>query len=299
MPTVSAMAATFAEITLEEMESFLKRAFRVTRPKKGAKRGEVYYDLRLSDNVCVRVWTSIAEKGRGTGAGVGEDAIRVQLMYPKLDRPLQKGKAPIVKRTQGWRSNLQDRIEDAIETYEDKDEYWENRLSPSSPAPESKDPDEDREHQEVEFERQLEKQEKLKRIQDHDRYNQRKEDRVDYEMRTRREAGFSDEEIQDFLRTEGAALRNQRKLEDEQSQRSNGPLNGRFSKLKDGTWGVRVEGMADPGDKVFVTRQDGRKQMVVVDRVQWKGKDNYTGMFVSLCSFVANRKNAKKLKADE
>ena len=118
------MAAQFTEISLEDMERFLKRGFRSLRPKKGEVRGEVYYDLFLSPNVAIRIWTSVKPHS-GMGADVGQDAIRVQLWGVKSRRPLKKGKSPIVKRTQNWRNSLQDRIEDLIEEYEDKEDYWE------------------------------------------------------------------------------------------------------------------------------------------------------------------------------
>lgn len=118
------MAAQFTEISLEDMVGFLKRGFRSMRPKKGEVRGEVYYDLSLSPNVAIRIWTSVKPHS-GMGADVGQDAIRVQLWGVKSKRPLKKGKSPIVKRTQNWRNSLQDRIEDLIEEYEDKEDYWE------------------------------------------------------------------------------------------------------------------------------------------------------------------------------
>jgi len=120
------MAAQYTEITLDEMERFLKRGWRAYRPKQGSDRGEVYYDLFLSDHVMIRVWTTIHPR-RETGAEVGADAIRIMLMAKRAQRPLLKGKAPIVKRTQGWKNSLQDRIEDAIETYEDREGYFEER----------------------------------------------------------------------------------------------------------------------------------------------------------------------------
>jgi hypothetical protein len=119
------MAAQYIEITLDEMEKFLKRGFRALRPKQGQQRGELYYDLHLGPFVGIRVWTSIKPHS-GMGAEVGADAIRVQLVSLKDQGPLEKGKAPIVKRTQGWRNSLQDRIEELAEKYEDNDEFWEN-----------------------------------------------------------------------------------------------------------------------------------------------------------------------------
>lgn len=126
MTDKTAMAAQFTAVTLEEMHKFLSRAFRAMTPTRGTERGEVFYTLSLSDKVGVRVWTSI-RPGSGTGADVGEDAIRIQLFSSRSNRPLKSGKAPIVKRTQGWRDNLQDRIEDEIESYHDKEDYWEGR----------------------------------------------------------------------------------------------------------------------------------------------------------------------------
>jgi hypothetical protein len=119
------MAAQYTEITLGEMEKFLKRAFRILRPKQGQKLGEIYFDLTLGSFVGVRIWTSIKPHS-GMGANVGEDAIRVQFVSLKDQGPLEKGKAPIVKRTQNWRDSLQDRIEEFAEKYADNEDFWEN-----------------------------------------------------------------------------------------------------------------------------------------------------------------------------
>lgn len=126
------MAAQFTEVTIEDMDRFLKRGWRALRPKQGNYKGEVCYDLFLSAHVSVRVLTSIKPRS-GVGADVGEDAIRITLFMPKKDRPLLAGKMPIVKRTQGWKNNLQDRIEDMIETYEDREGYFEERAGGQAP----------------------------------------------------------------------------------------------------------------------------------------------------------------------
>lgn len=119
------MAAKFTEVTLEDMDRFLKRAYRALKPKKGEDRGEVYYDLNLSrGNLFIRVWTSIRPR-LGTGAGVGQDAIRVTMITRGGKGLMPKGK--IVKRTQNWRNSLQDRIEELLEVYESKVEYWRER----------------------------------------------------------------------------------------------------------------------------------------------------------------------------
>ncbi len=114
------MAAQYTEVSIQEMESFIHRAFHALHPKKSSIRGEVVFDLFLSPNAGIRVWSSIAEHG-SSGAAVGEDAIRVQLYSFVKNRPLKPGKAPIVKRTQGWRDNLRERIEDEMEAYDSKE----------------------------------------------------------------------------------------------------------------------------------------------------------------------------------
>lgn len=121
-----AMAAQFTEVTFEDMEKFLKRGWRALRPKQGNYKGEICFDLHLSPNVAVRVLTSIGVRG-GAAADVGQDAIRVTLFMPKGNRPMLTGKWPTVRRTQGWRGNLQDRIEDMIQTYEEREGYFEGR----------------------------------------------------------------------------------------------------------------------------------------------------------------------------
>lgn len=125
----------YVEVTGPEMEAFLKRGFRALRPKQGTQNRELYYDLTLSPTVFIRVWTSI--RPWGSSAGVGEDAIRVQLMGSKVNRPLVSGKAPIVKRTNSWRDSLQDKIEDYLETYEEQKEYFDERggAEPGSKGP--------------------------------------------------------------------------------------------------------------------------------------------------------------------
>lgn len=207
------MAATFTEITLEEIQTFLKRGFRALRPREGAQRGETYYDLFLSDLVAIRVWTSIA-KGHGQAAGVGQDAIRVQLIGVKIGRPLMKGKAPIVKRTQNWKTSLQKRIEEMMESYEDREDYWEQRAGAPPPEPTPAPP---------------------------------------------QPTGRPTE------------------------------LEGSFTKLRNGDWGLRIQGQANPGDKVKTTRRDGRSQWLTVGEVVWRGKDRATGQLVTVTTITRDR----------
>jgi hypothetical protein len=134
------MAARYVEVSLEDMVRFLKRNFRRKRPRRGEFRGMIYYDLALSENVAVRVWTSIPAR-RGMGADVGQSAMRVHLFGLKINRPLEGGKAPIVKRTQNWRTNLGKLINIAIDTYKDKEDYWEARAGAKpEEKPESQPP---------------------------------------------------------------------------------------------------------------------------------------------------------------
>jgi len=129
------MAAQYTEVTLDDIDKFLKRGFRALRPKQGVQRSEYFYDLTLNEYMMIRVWSSV-QRGADTGAGVGEDAIRVQLLSIQTQRPLLPGKAPIVKRTQGWRNTLQNKIEDAMEAAEEKMAAGDARSQqPSNPTP--------------------------------------------------------------------------------------------------------------------------------------------------------------------
>lgn len=121
---VEAMAATYTPISIEEMDKFIRRAFRALKPEQSVVRGEVVYDLFLTPIYGVRVWTSISPHS-DTAADVGADAIRVQYYHMQRNHPLQRGKAPIVKRTQGWRDNLKDRIEDCVELFEQREAEFE------------------------------------------------------------------------------------------------------------------------------------------------------------------------------
>jgi hypothetical protein len=110
------MSAQFTEVSLDDMRTFLKRAFHALEPQREENvRGEIAINLPLSERVSVKVFTSIAA-GREQAAGVGADAIRVGLY--RDGRPLKSGKWPIVKRTQGWKDNLRERVEDMMEKFD-------------------------------------------------------------------------------------------------------------------------------------------------------------------------------------
>lgn len=215
------MAATYTEVTLDDMERFLKRGWRALRPHKDVSRGETFFDLKLSPNVVIRVWTSIFHGG--SSAGVGQDAIRIQLLSSKLNRPLMKGKAPIVKRTQNWRNSLQDRIEDAIETYEEKEDYWEARATGETPV------------------------------------------------------------------ARGELEREEVKSEPPPPSYPRRDLSATFTKLRDGSWGMRIQGEAGPGDRVVTTRQDGRSQVLTVGEVVWQGRDRATGSTITVATISRSR----------
>ncbi len=126
--------AHFTEITLEEMDRFLKRGWRALHPKMSKERGTHVYDLFLSPNVMIRVWTTIPVH-RETVRDVGETVIKVQLLNARSGKPLTgRDKALIVKRVEGWKNNLQDRIEKYVELYEENEDDYEGRTG--GPAPE-------------------------------------------------------------------------------------------------------------------------------------------------------------------
>ena len=119
------MASRSVTVTAEDWAKLIRRTFRGLNPKKVMERGEVAYDLFFSDHTGVRIWTSV--KPDGVGAGVGEDAIRVTLYYPKLNRPAVKGKAKRAFRTTNWRDAVRKLVGEFLELYEEKSGYWDGR----------------------------------------------------------------------------------------------------------------------------------------------------------------------------
>lgn len=58
-----------------------------------------------------------------------------------------------------------------------------------------------------------------------------------------------------------------------------------YTKLRDGSWGVRLEGGPLPaGSTVTVTKRDGGQKQETIKAVVWSGKDKHTGAEVSVCS---------------
>lgn len=115
--------AEYVQVSLEEIQKFLKRAFHSMPFKSRTEKGETVLDLAITDNVGVRVYTSV-RPGRDLARGVGEDAIRVVFFNLKKDRPLKRGKGDRVYRIKTWRDNLRKRIEDLLEEYYEKEDYW-------------------------------------------------------------------------------------------------------------------------------------------------------------------------------
>ncbi len=143
MNSKTAMAAQFTEITLEDMQRFFMRGFRALRPKQKVERGTHVYDLALSPHVRIRIWTTIPAT-RETVRDVGETVIKVQMTSAHTGKPLL-GEVLKVKRVGGWRDNLQARIEDFMEKYDENESYWDTRAGgPSESKVEDSAPTTDR-----------------------------------------------------------------------------------------------------------------------------------------------------------
>jgi len=53
-----------------------------------------------------------------------------------------------------------------------------------------------------------------------------------------------------------------------------------YTKLKNGSWGIKVQGTASAGQSVTVTKRDGSSKAELVDRVLWAGDG------VAICSIA-------------
>lgn len=56
-----------------------------------------------------------------------------------------------------------------------------------------------------------------------------------------------------------------------------------YTKLKDGSWGLRIEGTATKGQSVTIQTKSGERKTEVVGNVLWTGPDNRTKQTISLC----------------
>lgn len=268
------MAAQYTEVSLEDMERFLKRAFRSLQPKKGEQRREIYYDLSLSERVAIRVWTSIGV-GRGTGADVGQDAIRIQLVIKGNGRPLMKGKSPIVKRTQNWRNSLQDRIEEYLEQYEDKEGYWEGRAGAPAPEEEDRPPPPDGvagpppTHKQVGYAMSL-----FRRAPADFNWSQYGFKEPPDENGVKSLSARSVSKLIEALKSAtpaGPAGPSAQVA----TPSHDGPKSATFAKLRDGNWGLRGMNLKE-GEFVTVSRRDGSKTKMQVGTIVWTGSDGAT-----------------------
>lgn len=64
-----------------------------------------------------------------------------------------------------------------------------------------------------------------------------------------------------------------------------------YTKLKDGSWGVRAQGKVTVGASVTVTKKDGSTKVETVKAVLWTGPDSKTQQTISLCA-ITQRENA-------
>ena len=61
-------------------------------------------------------------------------------------------------------------------------------------------------------------------------------------------------------------------------------------KLKDGSWGVRVSGAVQAGDRVTVRSRSGKSWEVKISRVLWTGPDRNGSGQVSICERAVVKK---------
>lgn len=71
-------------------------------------------------------------------------------------------------------------------------------------------------------------------------------------------------------------------------------MNATYTKLSNGTWGIRVSGIAvEAGTKITVCKQSGETKSEQVERVLWTGPDRKTGETVRLCSIAARSSSSE------
>ena len=63
-------------------------------------------------------------------------------------------------------------------------------------------------------------------------------------------------------------------------------MSATYTKLKDGSWGIRIDGTATAGQSITVTKKSGDTKAEKISRVLWSGKDAKSGKNVSLCSIA-------------
>jgi len=65
-----------------------------------------------------------------------------------------------------------------------------------------------------------------------------------------------------------------------------------YTKLRDGSWGVRCVSAVKPGDSVTVTTKDNKKRTETVNELVFKGEDRRTGRLIWICSIVPRGKGS-------
>jgi len=136
--------ATYTEATLEEWDTFLKRAFHALHPRQGSSMGEVTYDLFLTPRVGIHVRTTVPTAGKQTRSS-GTDIIQMIMYDFSKNKPIMpKSMILKVKRTQNWRDGVRDRIEKYMEMFDEHENEinlgrfidW-SKKEPVNEAPES------------------------------------------------------------------------------------------------------------------------------------------------------------------
>lgn len=124
------MAATYYPISLDEMTKFLNNQnFGMYNPGRlkthtGGPVHEIVFARVFGQGdrqIVMRVYTGIDSR-TGRSRDVGADAIRVSLWYSHNGKVLKVGGSKRVHRVEGWKANLQDRIDN-----------WRDQLGPPCP----------------------------------------------------------------------------------------------------------------------------------------------------------------------
>lgn len=111
--------AAAVEIARSDMHRFLDAQGYQEIKLKGVKELVYAKVVDRQRHLCVRVYTSVVGE---TSRGVGEDAIRVQLVTKVGNDPKIIGTDKRVHRVEGWKKNLQDRLD-----------KWPDQLGPNCP----------------------------------------------------------------------------------------------------------------------------------------------------------------------
>jgi hypothetical protein len=113
--------ATYTEATLEEWDTFLKRAFHALHPRRSAAHGEVIYDLFLTPRLSIQIRTTVPTEGAQTRKS-GSDIIQV-MPYDHVKNRIIAPSSMIlkVKRTKNWRDGVRERVEKWMELFDEHD----------------------------------------------------------------------------------------------------------------------------------------------------------------------------------